>query len=349
MASQVAPPSSPPPEYEGCDAKLPPTVDDGTNHLENGTFEWLASFDAYAGELRKELGPAARAAGGRLRIVNIGCGYSLLHEDLYATGYFEHVCNTDMKREALQIMSKRGGHRGAFSWVYDDARDSKLPDSAFDAVIDKSTLDFVLAQGIADGLRMAFHAHRVLKPGGLYVVVSMHPPRIVVPIITPPQYAGNCKTSPQCTRRSAPPRHCVVPPRKGAPSSARPTHLYIYRKRGSEPLFIRGAAGLKHAVAAVQTEWARRQPPLTGAHTKKLEGEFRRRAAPSLEPRLAVAEAHKAMFDSVEKIAQDYPLDDFVEDLELFRRKRGALTAGESQAKGFVTLREALAFLQAMG
>jgi len=55
-----------------------------------------------------------------------------------------------------------------------DARDLKYPDGYFDVIIDKSTVDALLCgdESFLNVARMIKEVQRVLKTGGLYIVIS---------------------------------------------------------------------------------------------------------------------------------------------------------------------------------
>lgn len=123
-----------------------------------GTFEWLCD------------GPSLREIPRGGAALVLGCGTSMLSG--FLSTRFDRVCSMDRDAAVVAEMRKREpalewrvGTFATFEW-------------RADAVFDKSTLDAWLAeQGhVADLVRCA---HRCLRPGGKYVVVSLYPAAFV--------------------------------------------------------------------------------------------------------------------------------------------------------------------------
>ena len=60
-----------------------------------------------------------------------------------------------------------------------DCRSLDFETSSFDLVIDKGTMDSMLCSGHSymDVARMLTQVHRVLKPGGIYFLVTLGEPK----------------------------------------------------------------------------------------------------------------------------------------------------------------------------
>lgn len=65
-----------------------------------------------------------------------------------------------------------------------DCFDMTFDSESFHTVIDKSTLDtFLCSEEMFDKIPQYLHGvHRVLKPGGYFLVVSFNPPEAVVDV-----------------------------------------------------------------------------------------------------------------------------------------------------------------------
>eukprot|EP00966_Prymnesium_polylepis_P142229 3284359-Prymnesium_polylepis.1 len=75
-----------------------------------------------------------------------------------------------------------------------DVRSMDFEDGSFNAVIDKATLDSILCGegGAESGARLLSEVARVLKPGGVFVLLSNAPPKQRMPMLEKPQYSWRC-------------------------------------------------------------------------------------------------------------------------------------------------------------
>jgi len=174
-------------------------------------FEWYLSFD-----LARQCFESFLSA--ELLVLQVGCGTSTLAQELLQAGLARHVLSIDscapairrMQRAATQQRAprkkqqqrrgrRRGGTgdprtiggisldiagsatelepNGASYWLMDACKLS-FPDSSFDAVVDKGTLDAMLSiedEEASQCWKMMQEINRVLKPNGVYLVISGHP------------------------------------------------------------------------------------------------------------------------------------------------------------------------------
>lgn len=138
-------------------------------------------------------------------VLHVGCGSSLTGELLVEDPIYNvsSVVNVDCDKEVLQRMKDRWRQRhpenknissslllpddNAMKFVYADfTLDGSLTEEYdaefFDLVVDKSTLDCLLcADKAAAGLLAA--VYRLLKPGGVYLVISFHSVDFLRPLL----------------------------------------------------------------------------------------------------------------------------------------------------------------------
>ncbi|XP_074588922.1 uncharacterized protein LOC141844832 [Curcuma longa] len=78
------------------------------------------------------------------RILNIGCGNSVLGEDMIDAGY-QDVVNIDISSVLIETMQAKYADKLALKYIKMDVRDmSPFESGSFDAVIDKGTLDTLM-------------------------------------------------------------------------------------------------------------------------------------------------------------------------------------------------------------
>ncbi len=159
--------------------------------------EWYGV--SWLGELKPALSSAIlalrRAKRRRLAVLELGCGSSPLGEDVRASVGWPwpwaapNVTSVDISEGVVQQMSARlasSRRRGAHTYLAADARSLPLPAAHFDLVVDKGTINAMLADRgyrraarmarrdlvLGDAQRVAAEARRLLRPGGLFVLVS---------------------------------------------------------------------------------------------------------------------------------------------------------------------------------
>mmetsp|Transcript_18838 Transcript_18838/g.26179 ORF Transcript_18838/g.26179 Transcript_18838/m.26179 type:complete len:300 (-) Transcript_18838:91-990(-) len=299
---------------------------------------------------------------------------------MHLTGY-TNIMNTDVKKDAIEKMKARaagGPRRSGVKWKMDDIRNSKLESGSFDVVIEKSTLDFIVAESLADALKMIFHIHRILKLGGKYITVSMHPPSVVLPLLRPIQSKHQALVSVSLPPPSQPspllsdrqqkqddvtsnsiqhkegqlhpqstPKFVKIPPPSSAPPSTRPTFVYCYERNQKEDFF----EGLvSDACKEIEKRWAESREKVSSKKRQILEKEFQRRGKG--QGFLPLKHAYHVLFDELEPISTEYSFEDFTLDLLRFRSSRSARRNEEKEDRGEamnISVEEACSFLEEMG
>lgn len=130
------------------------------------TFDWLEDFFS----LRPLL---AEHVSKEDRILMLGCGNSLLSEEMYDAG-FRNIVNVDISGVVVEQMRQRNKQRPLMQWLEMDALDLGFAEQSFDVVLDKSTLDAVLCGSLSfiNAAVMLKEVQRVLRVDGYYFIVS---------------------------------------------------------------------------------------------------------------------------------------------------------------------------------
>ncbi|KAG5192123.1 S-adenosyl-L-methionine-dependent methyltransferase [Tribonema minus] len=110
-------------------------------------------------------------------VLMLGCGNSRLSEDMLEDG-FTSITNIDISRVVIDQMIERHKDKPALVWQRMNAMALEYPDESFDAAVDKGTLDSLMCgEGAsANVAKMCMEVSRVLKPNGVYLVISYGAP-----------------------------------------------------------------------------------------------------------------------------------------------------------------------------
>ncbi|NWI11501.1 MET13 protein, partial [Crypturellus soui] len=112
------------------------------------------------------------------QVLVVGCGNSELSEQMYDAGLCEDIVNIDVSEAVVRQMQERSANRRPrMSYLQMDALQMDFPDAIFQVVLDKGTLDAILADEEAATLakvdRMFAEISRVLQVGGRYLCISL--------------------------------------------------------------------------------------------------------------------------------------------------------------------------------
>ena len=133
-------------------------------------FDWLAPWSLLAPPVCAALGPPHGQ-----EVLLVGVGTSPLPAQLSSAGYTALTC-IDVSPSAVEAsVGAYGPSHPDADWAVMDARSlDDLGDGVFDAVLDKGLVDALMAgpDGAVDVTRMVAEAARVLKRGGVLLVVS---------------------------------------------------------------------------------------------------------------------------------------------------------------------------------
>lgn len=107
----------------------------------------------------------------------LGCGSSAMSEELTQT--FSRIVSIDISEEVINQMKERCAQNGQLEWLTMDCTKMQFGSNTFDAIFDKGTLDTLMCSDSAAVLvdQMIKEVSRVLRPGGVFVLVSYGIPK----------------------------------------------------------------------------------------------------------------------------------------------------------------------------
>jgi len=116
-----------------------------------------------------------------VRICHLGCGNSLLTEELYDAGYHS-IVNVDNSDVVIQQMKERNAEpRPGMEWEVMDCTTTTFAAKSFDVAMDKALLDTFLCEDDAPDTMQKYFAEvdRIVKGDGLALFISFCPPEMV--------------------------------------------------------------------------------------------------------------------------------------------------------------------------
>ncbi|KAJ4711534.1 methyltransferase-like protein 13 [Melia azedarach] len=139
---------------------------------EAGSFDWYQRYSALRPFVRKYIPTSSR-------VLMVGCGNALMSEDMVKDGY-EDIMNIDISAVAIDMMRRKYEYMPQLKYMQMDVRDmNSFPDESFDSVVDKGTLDSLMCGPDApiSATRMLGEVSRLLKPGGIYMLITYGDPK----------------------------------------------------------------------------------------------------------------------------------------------------------------------------
>lgn len=133
---------------------------------QDSTFDWLEDWNSLKGLITDTVHLDAK-------VLILGCGNAEFSQEMYDEGY-KNIINIDISSVVIDQMKKLNEARPEMEWLAMDVMDIRYPDCEFDIAIDKSTIDALLwgDNAFLNVAKMCKEVQRVLKPGGVYFVVS---------------------------------------------------------------------------------------------------------------------------------------------------------------------------------
>ncbi|KAL6981070.1 hypothetical protein U1Q18_022701 [Sarracenia purpurea var. burkii] len=150
---------------------------------EGGSFDWYQRYDALRPFVRNHIPTSSR-------VLMVGCGNAVMSEDMVKDGYAD-IMNIDISSVAIDMMRRKYEHIPQLKYMEMDVRDmSFFLDESFDAVIDKGTLDSLMCGTNApiSAAQMLGEVSRLLKPGGIYMLITYGDPTVRIPHLSRPVY-----------------------------------------------------------------------------------------------------------------------------------------------------------------
>uniref|UniRef100_A0A0D9WG55 Methyltransferase type 11 domain-containing protein n=1 Tax=Leersia perrieri TaxID=77586 RepID=A0A0D9WG55_9ORYZ len=149
-------------------------------------FDWYQTYPALRPLLRARLPTSSR-------MLMLGCGNSLLSEDMVKDGY-EEVVNIDISSVVIEQMREKHVDIPQLTcnliFIMDVRDMSFFGDETFDCVLDKGTLDAMMCGNDAPhgASKMLEEVARLLRPDGVYMLITYGAPKERVPLL----YQAGC-------------------------------------------------------------------------------------------------------------------------------------------------------------
>jgi len=158
---------------------------------DEGTFDWFKSYDELE-QLFSEIIPHRD-----VRILVLGCGNSTLSDRMWQAGY-RNIVNVDFSAVVIEKMQRLYLDRPGMEWHVMDVRGLEFEPSSFDVVIDKGTMDAMMApvedvwnppqQVVHDCTQEIDEVIRVLRPSsGIFLYLTFGQPHFRRRFLTRPE------------------------------------------------------------------------------------------------------------------------------------------------------------------
>jgi SAM-dependent methyltransferase len=114
-----------------------------------------------------------------LLIVDLGIGQSLYSDHLYDAGY-TNITAIDFSDEVIRQRTATNTQRPRMRFECMDARRLKMKNDSVDLIVDKATFDSIIVdkKAFLPAKQVMAECHRVLKPGGLCLSISINNPTL---------------------------------------------------------------------------------------------------------------------------------------------------------------------------
>eukprot|EP00252_Welwitschia_mirabilis_P027173 TRINITY_DN9237_c0_g1_i1.p1 TRINITY_DN9237_c0_g1~~TRINITY_DN9237_c0_g1_i1.p1 ORF type:complete len:257 (-),score=44.32 TRINITY_DN9237_c0_g1_i1:465-1235(-) len=154
---------------------------DNRYRQDNGPFDWYQQYSGISPLLNHYIPRDSR-------VLMVGCGNAVLSEDMVNDGYRE-IVNIDISSVVIDAMNKKYQDYQQLKYLRMDVRDmSAFENASFDSVIDKGMLDSLMCGPNAqqNARKMLDEVQRVLKPGGVYMLITYGGPHVRLPHLKAP-------------------------------------------------------------------------------------------------------------------------------------------------------------------
>ncbi|XP_054165090.1 EEF1A lysine methyltransferase 4-like [Oppia nitens] len=143
---------------------------------DNESYDWLVDYSNIK-HIINQLIPKTAS------LLMLGCGNSLLSEQMFADGYC-NIVNIDYSSPVIKQMSNHCDNCRQMQWSVMDCRELTFATETFDVVIEKATIDALLTEetdhwNISDTNRQQIsrvlqEVYRVLKTDGQFISISFY-------------------------------------------------------------------------------------------------------------------------------------------------------------------------------
>ena len=203
--------------------------------------EWFMSFEDLEPLLNLYLPLGGRGKHNDETLLDLGCGNSTLLTDLADAGYAGPLIGVDYSGSVVAQQTRRCRKRSGVEFMERDARRlDGIEDGSIGTIVDKSTMDTLLhaKDGEASVVAMLGEVSRVLKPGGLYLLVTQLDPEEEADLEF---LTGTLLPSLGCEEHHyAVTAHSSSMVAEGAGGGAKRLHLISFRKRPRHAMSLRG-------------------------------------------------------------------------------------------------------------
>ncbi|CAM6027570.1 unnamed protein product, partial [Sphagnum balticum] len=150
---------------------------------DTSTFDWYQWYAGVAPLINMYIPKSSK-------ILMVGCGNAAISEDMVFDGY-QDIVNIDISAVVIEAMREKYKDIHQLQYQRMDVQEMKaFKDGQFDSVLDKGLLDSLTCGTSApcSVSTMLQEVHRVLKPGGVYLLITLGEPRLRLPHLK----AENC-------------------------------------------------------------------------------------------------------------------------------------------------------------
>ncbi|KAG0556972.1 hypothetical protein KC19_11G092000 [Ceratodon purpureus] len=140
-----------------------------------GSFDWYQTYANMAPLINMYIPKSDN-------VLMVGCGNAVISEEMINDGY-ETITNIDISQVVIDAMKEKYKNMPQLRYQRMDVRQLNYKAKEFDSVIDKGMLDSLMCGPSASTnvASMIKEIYRVLKPGGVYMLITYGDPRVRVP------------------------------------------------------------------------------------------------------------------------------------------------------------------------
>jgi ubiquinone/menaquinone biosynthesis C-methylase UbiE len=187
---------------------------------DGNSYDWYMGWKRLKKTIVEKLSGASegKVDAASVHTLMVGCGNSEMSADMYEDG-FTSIMSFDYSEVVIRKMKeKHGDATPGMEFEVADARDLRYDSASFDLVVDKGTLDAILCGGNSgsNSKAMLSEVARVLKPGGVFVIITYGEPDSRLEHLESPRYGWTVEHELVGAKR----QHFYTMTKKGSSSSA---------------------------------------------------------------------------------------------------------------------------------